>query len=96
MLLKLKKLLTSGSEIKRRSKLRRHVDSNNENDSDFNSSSIFVLAKKKGRQHARDAKSFNNDDSSGNDLNDRRKQSRKLKTKRNSKTKKMKFIRSNN
>ncbi|KAF4632749.1 hypothetical protein G7Y89_g5376 [Cudoniella acicularis] len=51
-----KKRLISGSEVKRRSKSRRHADLDNESDSDSDSdsSSIFVLAKKKGRRRVRD------------------------------------------
>lgn len=98
MLLKPKKLLTSGSEVKRRSKSRRHADSDDESesDSDSDSSSIFVSAKKKGRRRARDSESSDDDNSSGGDSGDGRKQGRMPKTKRNSKTKKMKSMGSNN
>jgi hypothetical protein len=93
-----KKLLPSGSEVKRRSKSRRHADSDDESDSDSDSdsSSIFVSAKKKGRRHARDSESSDDDNSSGDDSGDGRGQSRMPRTKRNSKTKKTKPVGSNN
>jgi hypothetical protein len=95
-LLKPKKLLTSGSEVKRRRKSRRHADSDDESDSDSDSSSIFVSAKKKGKRHARDDDSSDDDNSSGGDLGDGRKQSRMPRTKRNAKTKKTKPMGSDN
>ncbi|KAF4619059.1 hypothetical protein G7Y89_g14788 [Cudoniella acicularis] len=93
-----KKLLTSGSEVKRWLKLRRHAESDDESDSDSDSdsSSIFVLAKKKGKRHVRDGESSDDDNSSGDESGDGYKQSRMLRTKRNSKTKKTKPIGSDN
>jgi hypothetical protein len=96
MLLKPKKLLISGSEVKRRSKSRRHTDSDNKSDSDSDSLSIFVSAKKKGRQHTRDSKSFDDDNLSSNNSGDKQKRGGIPKTKRNSKIKKTKSIRFNN
>jgi hypothetical protein len=96
MLLKPKKLLTSGSEVKRRSKSRRHADSDDESDSDSDSLCIFVLAKKKGRRHTRDSESSDNDNSSGDNSGDGQKQGGMPKTKRNLKTKKTKSMGFNN
>jgi hypothetical protein len=73
MLLKPKKLLISRSKVKRWRKLRRHADLDNESNSNSDSLSIFVLAKKKGKQYIRDNKSSDNDNLSGNNLDDGRK-----------------------
>ena len=72
------------------------MDLDNESNSNSNSLSIFVLAKKKGRRYVRDSESSNDDNSSSNNLGDRRKQGSILKIKRNSKIKKTKSIGSNN
>lgn len=84
-----KKLLTSGSEVKRRSKSRRYADSDDESDSDSDSdsSSIFVSAKKKGKRHSRNGESSDDDNSSSDDSGDGRKRSRVPRTKRKSKAK---------
>jgi hypothetical protein len=91
-LIKPKKLLTSGSEVKRRRKSRRHADLDDESDSDSDSLSIFVLAKKKGRRQARESESSDDDSSSGDDSGDGRKRSRMPRRERNSKRKKTKII----
>ncbi|KAF4610349.1 hypothetical protein G7Y89_g15771 [Cudoniella acicularis] len=91
-----KKLLTSGSEVKRQRKPRKHTNSDSESESDSDSSSMFVSAGKKATRHGRDGESSNDNNSSSDESDNKQKGSRIPQKKRNSKTKKTKNLEAKN